>query len=133
MKNTKGIVIAIIVVIVLIGTVSYASYLDRKATAGPGPLDGFTQCLADSGAQFYGAFWCPHCQNQKALFSKSAKLIPYIECSTPDGQGQLPVCKTANITGYPTWTFKDGSRIPGEATLQDLAVKTSCTLPEGVK
>jgi hypothetical protein len=25
-------------------------------------LDDFAKCIKDSGAMFYGAFWCPHCQ-----------------------------------------------------------------------
>lgn len=95
----------------------------------PGQLDGFAQCITDSGAKFYGAFWCPHCQNQKALFGRSAKLLPYIECSTPDGREQLPVCRDANVTGYPLWEFKNGERVPGEVPLEVLAEKTQCALP----
>ena len=96
----------------------------------PGQLDAFAQCISDSGATFYGAFWCPHCQNQKALFGSSAKLLPYIECSTPDGRGQLPVCQEAGVEGYPTWDFADGTRIPGEVTLERLSELTSCELPQ---
>ena len=97
--------------------------------AKPGKLDAFATCIKDSGATFFGAFWCPHCQNQKAMFGSSAKLLPYKECSTPDGKGQLPVCTDAGVTGYPTWEFADGSREGGEVSLERLALKTSCTLP----
>mgnify|MGYP003393073661 FL=1 len=97
--------------------------------AKPGKLDAFATCIKDSGATFFGAFWCPHCQNQKAMFGSSAKLLPYKECSTPDGKGQLPVCTDAGVTGYPTWEFADGSREGGEVSLERLAEKTSCTLP----
>lgn len=96
----------------------------------PGELDGFASCIAESGAKFYGAFWCPHCQNQKALFGRSARLLPYIECSTPDGQSQLKICADANVGGYPLWEFADGSRLSGEISLETLAEKTSCALPE---
>ncbi len=95
----------------------------------PGPLDGFAQCLGEKGATFYGAFWCPHCQIQKKLFGKSAKKLPYVECSTPDGKGRLPVCIEKKIEGYPTWEFADGSRLNGEVPLAKLAEKTSCELP----
>ena len=71
----------------------------------PGKLDDFAKCLGDKGAIFYGAFWCPHCQAQKALFGKSAKLLPYIECSTPD-------------------------ILTGEIPLETLAEKTGCVLPQ---
>ena len=96
----------------------------------PGKLDGFAQCLKDKGAIFYGAFWCPHCQNQKKMFGRSAKLLPYVECSTPNGQGQLPVCNDKKIEGSPTWEFSDGSREGGEVPLSALATKTGCTLPQ---
>ena len=76
-----------------------------KTPGRPGRLDGFATCIKDSGALFYGAFWCPHCQNQKAMFGSSAKLLPYIECSTPDSKGMLPVCTEAGIEGFPTWKF----------------------------
>jgi thiol-disulfide isomerase/thioredoxin len=92
----------------------------------PGQYDQLAQCITDSGAKFYGAFWCPHCQKQKAMFGKSAKLLPYIECSTPD-KNQTQVCKDAGIKGYPTWVFADGSQASGEVPLQNLAEKTSCS------
>ncbi len=100
-----------------------------SANGKPGKLDEFAQCLKDKGAIFYGAFWCPHCQNQKAMFGKSAKLLPYTECSTPDGKDQLAVCQEKNVTGYPTWEFADGSRESGEVSLQKLSGKTGCLLP----
>lgn len=62
------------------------------------------------------------------MFGKSAKLLPYVECSTPDGKSQLPICKEKDIKGYPTWIFADGSQLQGEQTLQVLADKTSCPL-----
>lgn len=95
----------------------------------PSELDTFAQCLSDQGAKFYGAFWCPHCQNQKTLFGKSEKHLPYIECSTPDGQRQLDICIDAGIEGYPTWEFSSGERLSGEIPLEVLAEKTGCVLP----
>jgi hypothetical protein len=100
-----------------------------KTPGKPGKLDSFAQCVNQSGAKFYGAFWCPHCQEQKALFGSSAKLLPYIECSTPDGKGQLPLCTEAGIQGYPTWEFADQNRKSGTLTLQELSQLTSCELP----
>ena len=99
---------------------------------GPGKYDEFATCLADKGAVFYGAFWCPHCQTQKKMFGKSAKLLPYVECSTADATAQTQACIDKKITGYPTWEFADGSRLNGEISLAKLAEKTSCPLPAGV-
>lgn len=94
----------------------------------PGPYDTLANCLKEKQVVFYGAFWCPHCQATKAMFGKSVKLLPYIECSTPDGKGQLKICTDAGITGYPTWVFPDGSRLSGEVSLETLADKSSCPL-----
>lgn len=95
-----------------------------------GQYDGFAQCLTDSGTVFYGAFWCPHCQNQKKMFGSSAKLLPYVECSTVDGKGKNQICVDKQIDGYPTWIFPDGSRLSGEISLEVLAEKSACVLPE---
>ena len=96
----------------------------------PGKYDGLAQCLKDKGAVFYGAFWCPHCQEQKKMFGNSADLLPYVECSNPDGQSQTQACNDKNIQGYPTWEFADGSRLSGEQQPQALADKTGCALPQ---
>ncbi|KKR78943.1 MAG: hypothetical protein UU24_C0021G0012 [Candidatus Nomurabacteria bacterium GW2011_GWA2_40_9] len=98
-------------------------------SAGPGKYDTFAQCLTEKGAVFYGAFWCPHCQAQKKLFGSSAKLLPYVECSTADGQAQTQICIDKKISGYPTWEFADGTQLNGEIPLAQLAEKTACELP----
>ena len=95
----------------------------------PGQYDTLAKCLGEKGATFYGAFWCPHCQAQKKMFGNSAKLLPYVECSEPNGKDQTPICKEKEIVQYPTWIFADGSRISGEQQPADLASKTGCTLP----
>ena len=95
---------------------------------GPGTYDDFAKCLTEKGATFYGAFWCSHCKEQKALFGKSARYLNYVECSTPDGKAQLSICKAAGIEGYPTWIFADGTR-SNIMTLRELSDKTSCSLP----
>ena len=116
----------IIIVIVVIGIVFFA----YKSSEKPVKYDEFALCLKEQGAVFYGAFWCPHCQNQKKMFGKSAELLPYIECSTPNGKDQLDVCTKADIEGYPTWEFADGSRLSGEISMETLSEKTGCQLPQ---
>src|SRR3989338_925973 len=129
--NNKKIFFSIIVLLVL-GVI--AAVILRSGSIGgpalPGRYDDFIFCLKDKGAVFYGAFWCSHCQAQKKLFGSSQKLLPYVECSTANGAGQLQICKDKNITGYPTWEFADQSRLNGEISLLQLAEKTSCQLPE---
>ena len=97
----------------------------------PSKLDGFAQCLSDKGVKMYGAFWCPHCQATKKMFGSAASKLPYIECSTPDGQNQTQVCIDAKVTQYPTWTHtSDDTRLSGERTLKELSDFSGCTLPE---
>ncbi len=124
----KKFIFAIAVFIVLFAVGIY--FLSGKNENASGKYDAFAQCLKDKGLTFYGTFWCPHCQNQKKLFGASAKYLPYVECSTPDGKGQLDVCKEKGIEGYPTWTFPDGASMSGELSLEVLAEKSTCQLPQ---
>lgn len=119
----------VIVVLVLLG-MSYG--IKGYQSTLPGEYDSFATCLADEGVKFYGAFWCPHCKEQKEQFGNSAKLLPYVECSTPDTQGVLPVCTEAGIQGYPTWIFADGTRESRVMTPEELAEKSSCALDGAV-
>lgn len=128
MNNKK--IFLLIIGILILGTIGAVLLRSSSTPAGPGKYDAFATCLKEKGATFYGAFWCPHCQSQKKLFGSSVKLLPYVECSTADASGQLQVCKDKKIDGYPTWEFADGSRLNGEIPLQQLADKTSCTLPQ---
>ena len=126
MKNNAVLIVGgILAVVFLLWIVKSNS----TSVTSEGELDGFAQCLTDKGATFYGAFWCPHCLAQKALFGRSIKLVNYIECSTPDGKDQLQICKDKEIKSYPTWIFADGSNLTGEVPLKDLADKTSCAMP----
>ena len=96
----------------------------------PAPLDNFAKCIKDSGTKLYATFWCPVCAKQKAMFGRSKRFLPYIECSTPDRKGQTENCKTAGIKAYPTWEFAGGERVTGSQELEFLAEKTSCELPK---
>ena len=125
---------------ILVGLAMIAGVIWLIVTPGKaGKYDPFAQCIRDKKTvTFFGAFWCPHCQAQKARFGKSAKYLPYVECSTPDGQGQLQVCKDNLIETYPTWQFATGTnalatstyRHTGEMELVDLAEATDCKLPQ---
>ena len=128
--SNKNIFILIIFILIL-GTIATVLLRSPSVPAGPGKYDTFAQCLKDKGAVFYGAFWCVHCQAQKELFGSSAKLLPYVECSTLNGESQTQECKDKKIDGYPTWEFSDGTRLSGEISLEKLAEKTYCPLPAG--
>ena len=133
---------------IIIGLLVLAGVVFLIAAPGKaGKLDSFATCIKNSGTTFYGAFWCPHCQAQKARFGSSAHLLPYVECSNPDGQTQTQVCINKNVTTYPTWEFPVTStttdpttgevvstttiqRVVGEQELTDLARETGCVLPQ---
>lgn len=92
-------------------------------------LSALASCLTDGGVKFYGAFWCPHCQDQKRDFGDAVEQVPYVECATPDGRGQNPECAAAEIESYPTWVLANGERIPGRVSLASLAAATGCPAP----
>mmetsp|Transcript_3158 Transcript_3158/g.6801 ORF Transcript_3158/g.6801 Transcript_3158/m.6801 type:complete len:190 (-) Transcript_3158:246-815(-) len=77
--------------------------------------------LSRRGAVFYGAYWCPHCRNQRELFGKEAiALLRTVECD-PRGYGSdRRKCEAAGVSGYPTWQIGRTS-VSGERTLADLA------------
>src|SRR3989344_3092373 len=125
-RMTKQLLFWGILGIIFITLVLYAV---AKLNERPGPLNGFASCLGEKGAGFYGAFWCPNCGQQKQMFGRSARVLPYVECSTADGKGQLPLCANAGVTAYPTWEFPGSERLTGIQSLQTLAEKTACELP----
>lgn len=126
MKKQVKFIVFIVLVIVIIGGIGI--WANNNQT--PSKYEQFAKCINDSGAKFYGTFWCSHCQNQKKMFDSSAKYLPYVECSSPNGQEQLQVCKDAGIEGYPTWVFSDGKRLSGELSFETLAQNTNCPLPQ---
>ena len=106
----------------------HANYVAPQAEPA-GPEDPMTRALAEhlteEGVLFYGASWCPHCQEQKRLFGASASRLPYIECS-PAGPNapQSPSCSRAGVQSYPTWVI-NGRAIVGEVlSLAQLADAT---------
>ena len=93
--------------------------------------DSFARCLGDRGVKMYGAWWCPHCQEQKEMFRASFDYAPYVECGVKgDLKGQNPVCKDEGIKHFPTWQFPPmGERVERVFTLEELSDRTGCSLP----
>jgi uncharacterized membrane protein len=93
-----------------------------RAPAAEDPNAGaLARHLAATGATFYGAAWCPHCQEQKALFGASAGRLPYVECSPRGRTGpQAAACAAAGVRRYPTWIIR-GRRYERVLTLEELA------------
>ena len=101
-----------------------------------GPEDPLVRALAEhlkkEGALFYGASWCPHCQEQKRLFGASAVRLPYIECS-PAGRNapQAVACNRAGVNTYPTWIINGRATVGEVMSLAQLADATA--FPEALK
>lgn len=77
--------------------------------------------LTAQGFKMYGAYWCPHCTEQKFLFGKQAfEEINYIECGRGAKNAQIETCKAAGIQSFPSWEI-NGELVTGIQSLEDLA------------
>jgi cyclophilin family peptidyl-prolyl cis-trans isomerase len=115
-------------------------------SSGPANLTEFAQQLTDEGVRFFGAFWCPHCNRQKALFGAGEDALPFIKVTEGDpavlgsvvlnavGRGEdLTLNPTGRaVNSFPTWEFQDGSRVEGYQTLQSLSELSGIPLPPNV-
>lgn len=103
----------------------HAQASNRTALGPEDPyLRGLAERLNESGAMFYGASWCPHCQQQKALFGASQERLPYVECSPSGPRGPVAsACQSAGIQTYPTWIFADGARVSAVMSAGELAAR----------
>lgn len=111
-----GGVAAAVAVALIVG--GYAS--SGQPAAANGYAEGLAIHLAKTNIKFYGAYWCPHCQDQKAMFGPAARLLPYIECDPRASNGQPTVCAKAGIRAFPTWEI-GGQKLEGVLSLEDLA------------
>ena len=111
-----------LIIIVILGLVSIRTW-SKPTPAGAAAL---AQCLTDTGVKFYGASWCSHCAEQKAMFGGAVSKLPYVECA--DGSGQTAECTKAGIEGYPTWVNAKGEKLTGAHSFQELADFSGCVL-----
>jgi len=128
MKKTTTLAIIVVAILGLVFG------LNKSASQSPSSVSNtamaeFGECVTNSGAVFYGAFWCPHCNDQKELLGEAMESIEYVECSTPDGNSQTRECIDKAIKSYPTWIFGDNSFKTGALGLSELASKTGCVAP----
>lgn len=80
---------------------------------------GLSRHLKQIGALFYGAWWCPACARQKALFGKEGVTqLPYVECDRVPSDRD--VCIAAEIKAFPTWVLKGKERLIGVQSLEEL-------------
>ncbi|MBW4518807.1 MAG: vitamin K epoxide reductase family protein [Scytolyngbya sp. HA4215-MV1] len=116
-----GIVVSMVT---LVGTLGIYAGVDSTGTVqgGSGSAEvSLATYLRQSGVRMYGAYWCPHCAEQKELFGKQAfSKIEYIECDPNGEKSQAQRCQAAGIKSYPTWEI-NGKFYQGTQPLADLA------------
>ncbi len=91
--------------------------------------DGFAKCLASTQTKMYGLYWCPHCAEQKAMFGKAFRYVPYVECAIKGSRELAPACSAAGVKLFPSWQFGSNPPVEGVFPLQELSDKTGCRLP----
>lgn len=73
------------------------------------------------GATYFGAYWCPHCYDQKQLFGReAARIVNYVECDPRGRNAQPQACRSAGVRAFPSWEI-DGELYEGTRELEELA------------
>ena len=111
-------------IIVLFAGAYYAGWYHKNHK-----YDAFAKCLASRQAKMYGLYWCPHCQEQKAMFGESFHDVPYVECAIKGSSELAPACKMAGVKLFPSWQFGTEAPKEGVLSLDALSDKTGCSLP----
>ena len=118
-KTLKLSLVGIGILVFIIGSISYLTSQEDPE------ISELAQCLTDSDATMYGAFWCGHCDDQKKLFGNSFKHIDYVECDERGDNPQPERCQIEGIEGYPTWKI-NGQTISGVISLNQLSSVAGC-------
>ena len=98
----------------------YTGYSVIGESADSEKAEKLALCLKEENSTMFGAYWCPHCQNQKKMFGSSFQYINYIECTE-----NKELCSTKGISGYPTWEIS-GNLYSGEKTFEELEQLAHC-------
>lgn len=122
-QKSPALLVTILVAIFGVALAAFAlSNNIREPTYPEGTLDDFAKCLTEKDAVMYGASWCSHCQQQKALFGPSFQYIKFVDCE------QSPeLCSLAGVTAFPTWII-NGEKHLGTTPIATLAAYSGCGL-----
>jgi uncharacterized membrane protein len=143
----------VVLVVTLVGTLGIYAPINAPTTANGNPgltitttssqaEIGLATYLKKIGAKMFGAYWCPHCHDQKELFGKEAfALINYVECAADGQNSQTDLClkiqpevqkQTGQAFGFPTWQI-NGKYYRGTQSLENLAKESGYTGPRNFK
>jgi uncharacterized membrane protein len=110
-----------------IGDTSGNVYVNTPSTDAEAQL---AEHLKSIDAKMYGAYWCPHCCEQKRLFGATAmQQLKYVECGEGGKNAQVDTCRdlapviekaTGEKFGFPTWEI-NGQYYSGRQSLTELA------------
>ena len=118
----QRILIWMLAILLLVGAYALGRYHRQHR------YDAFAQCMAAKNVKMYGAYWCPHCTDQKEFIGKSFRFV-YEECGVPGSHVEQQKCIDAGVKLFPTWRFPDGALTPGVFSVQDLSLRSGCALP----
>ena len=95
------------------------------------PNEDFVKCLSDKNIKMYGAYWCPHCMNNKEMFGDEGKILVdlgiYVECDSGGENPQPDLCSEKGVEGYPTWEINN-KLYSGEMSLDKITELSGCEL-----
>lgn len=84
--------------------------------------------LREQGARLYVAYWCPHCQNTRAMFGRDAWEVLskggcVVECDARGLGGDPKLCGKRGVEGFPTFEGLGGKKgmVSGEMPLGRIA------------
>ena len=94
--------------------------LKKEESDGNSAASGLANHLTAMGAQMFGAYWCPHCQEQKKKFGDAFSEVDYVECDPGGENPRTQLCLDNNIEAFPTWVINDEHHL-GVHSLEELA------------
>jgi hypothetical protein len=83
-------------------------------------IEKLAKFMSEKGMVMFGAYWCPHCIDQKKLFGDAVKYIDYVECDAKGPNANPDECVANKIEGYPTWMY-NGQQYGGYKSFSELA------------
>ena len=101
-------------------TVPETAGLNKDDGSDQSPASGLANHLTMIGAQMFGAYWCPHCQEQKKKFGDAFSAVDYVECDPGGEAPQTQHCLDSAIEAFPTWVINDEHHL-GVHSLEELA------------
>jgi len=128
--NAKQLKLGGLAALAIVALYFVGSYLTGGYAFPPGiegKYDDLAKCLSEKGVVMYGATWCSHCAEQKALFGDSFKYVTYVECAVDGSNEQTQECKDAGVTAYPAWKI-NGQLSYGAKPLAELARLAGCEI-----